>query len=234
MLAIRGTLSFDDILTDVAAVTVPFPSARFISNLKSYQTLARSPRPEGPDDINHGISGSSARPFSSDTSNTSNQANAPDSLSPQPKRRRKSPVNLQNDTAPPAMDLDDTLPVAAASENDLTACSRDGDDSSPMQIESDVFDQDVSTSSDVVTGVTMAHRGWAHGGMAEAADWLLQETLPSLCTLARQGYRIRLTGHSLGAGCATLLGGLSFLSPYLLLMTLILSAFDIHWTLDDI
>mmetsp|Transcript_26576 Transcript_26576/g.83112 ORF Transcript_26576/g.83112 Transcript_26576/m.83112 type:complete len:299 (+) Transcript_26576:151-1047(+) len=45
-------------------------------------------------------------------------------------------------------------------------------------------------------------------GMATAAEWLASETCTPLCQLAREGYEIVLTGHSLGAAVATLLGAL--------------------------
>jgi hypothetical protein len=49
-------------------------------------------------------------------------------------------------------------------------------------------------------------QGLAVCGMAGAAANLYREHIDSLLLLAKQGYRIRLTGHSLGGGVATLLG----------------------------
>ncbi|KAL1504977.1 hypothetical protein AB1Y20_008743 [Prymnesium parvum] len=50
--------------------------------------------------------------------------------------------------------------------------------------------------------------GWAHSGMLTAARWLLDELRAPLLQLAAAGYRLVLTGHSLGAGVATLLAAL--------------------------
>lgn len=49
-------------------------------------------------------------------------------------------------------------------------------------------------------------KGLAVCGMATAAVNLYREHIDSLLYLAKQGYRIRMTGHSLGGGVATLLG----------------------------
>jgi len=49
-------------------------------------------------------------------------------------------------------------------------------------------------------------KGLAVCGMATAAMNLFQEHCDVLMHLARQGYRIRITGHSLGGGVATLVG----------------------------
>ena len=49
-------------------------------------------------------------------------------------------------------------------------------------------------------------QGLALCGMASAADNLFHEHIDSLLHFAKQGYRIRLVGHSLGGGVATMLG----------------------------
>jgi hypothetical protein len=49
-------------------------------------------------------------------------------------------------------------------------------------------------------------QGLALCGMAAAAVNLFREHIDSLVTLARKGYRIRITGHSLGGGVATMIG----------------------------
>ena len=49
-------------------------------------------------------------------------------------------------------------------------------------------------------------QGFALSGMASAAVNLFREHIDSLLLLARQGYRIRITGHSLGGGVATMVG----------------------------
>jgi len=54
----------------------------------------------------------------------------------------------------------------------------------------------------------MKGQGLALCGMAGAACNLFRENIDALLLLARQGYRIRLTGHSLGGGVAALLGAL--------------------------
>ena len=46
----------------------------------------------------------------------------------------------------------------------------------------------------------------AHGGIARAAIYLFNELRVCLEEFAHRGYRITLTGHSLGAACGTLLG----------------------------
>ena len=51
-------------------------------------------------------------------------------------------------------------------------------------------------------------QGLALCGMAGAACNLFRENIDSILLLARQGYRIRLTGHSLGGSVAALLGAL--------------------------
>ena len=51
-------------------------------------------------------------------------------------------------------------------------------------------------------------RGLALCGMAGAASNLFRENIDTLLLFARKGYRIRLTGHSLGGGVAALLGSL--------------------------
>ena len=51
-------------------------------------------------------------------------------------------------------------------------------------------------------------QGLAVCGMARSAGHLYREHIESIATLANQGYRIRITGHSLGGGVATLLGAL--------------------------
>ena len=48
-------------------------------------------------------------------------------------------------------------------------------------------------------------QGLALSGMAAAATNLFREHIDSLVTLAKQGYRIRITGHSLGGGVATMI-----------------------------
>ena len=50
--------------------------------------------------------------------------------------------------------------------------------------------------------------GWAHTGMAQAARWLRREVGPALRQLCESGFRIKLVGHSLGAGVASLLAAL--------------------------
>ena len=49
-------------------------------------------------------------------------------------------------------------------------------------------------------------QGFALSGMASAAVNLFREHIDSLGLLAKQGYRIRITGHSLGGGVATMVG----------------------------
>jgi hypothetical protein len=49
-------------------------------------------------------------------------------------------------------------------------------------------------------------QGLALCGMASAAENLFHEHIDSLLHFAKQGYRIRLVGHSLGGGVATMLG----------------------------
>jgi hypothetical protein len=49
-------------------------------------------------------------------------------------------------------------------------------------------------------------QGVALNGMASAAINLFREHIDSLVSLAKQGYRIRITGHSLGGGVATMIG----------------------------
>jgi hypothetical protein len=49
-------------------------------------------------------------------------------------------------------------------------------------------------------------QGLALCGMAAAAVNLFREHIDSLVMLARKGYRIRITGHSLGGGVATMIG----------------------------
>ena len=51
-------------------------------------------------------------------------------------------------------------------------------------------------------------QGLAVCGMATAAVNLYREHMDVLLSLAKKGYRIRITGHSLGGGVATLLGAL--------------------------
>ena len=51
-------------------------------------------------------------------------------------------------------------------------------------------------------------RGLAVSGMARAATTLFREHMDVLLLLASRGYKIRITGHSLGGGVATLLGAL--------------------------
>jgi hypothetical protein len=53
-------------------------------------------------------------------------------------------------------------------------------------------------------------KGVAACGMAGAAATLYREHIDSLVFLAKRGYRIRLTGHSLGGAVATLLGVLVY------------------------
>ncbi len=51
-------------------------------------------------------------------------------------------------------------------------------------------------------------QGLALCGMAGAACNLFRENIDAILLLARQGYKIRLTGHSMGGSCAALLGSL--------------------------
>lgn len=53
-------------------------------------------------------------------------------------------------------------------------------------------------------------QGLALCGMARAADHLFRENIDALFMLAQKGYRIRITGHSLGGGVAALLGALVY------------------------
>jgi Lipase (class 3) len=53
-------------------------------------------------------------------------------------------------------------------------------------------------------------RGLAVSGMATAAENLYQEHICSVLAFAKRGYRIRVTGHSLGGGVAALLGALIY------------------------
>lgn len=75
------------------------------------------------------------------------------------------------------------------------------------------------TETDVATAGGNAHfdddwtpvfrgQGLAVCGMARAAVNLYREHIDALVLLSEKGYRIRITGHSLGAGVATLLGAL--------------------------
>jgi Lipase (class 3) len=52
------------------------------------------------------------------------------------------------------------------------------------------------------------YQGLAVSGMAGAASNLYREHIDALMSLAQQGYRIRMTGHSLGGSVAVLLGAL--------------------------
>ena len=47
--------------------------------------------------------------------------------------------------------------------------------------------------------------GWAHRGIAEAAHWLLAQVLIPLRQMAAEGYTVKLCGHSLGGGVASVL-----------------------------
>jgi len=51
-------------------------------------------------------------------------------------------------------------------------------------------------------------QGLATCGMARAALYLFRENIEALMSLVEKGYRIRITGHSLGGGVASLLGAL--------------------------
>jgi Lipase (class 3)/FYVE zinc finger len=53
-------------------------------------------------------------------------------------------------------------------------------------------------------------QGLAVAGMADAAVNLYREHIDSLMMFAKQGYRIRMTGHSLGGAVATLLGAMVY------------------------
>lgn len=46
---------------------------------------------------------------------------------------------------------------------------------------------------------------FAHNGMLNAALWIRERIVPSLRILHQKGYKLVLSGHSLGAGCAALL-----------------------------
>ena len=67
--------------------------------------------------------------------------------------------------------------------------------------------KDANTSDDGWTDVFRG-QGVALCGMAAAAVNLYREHIDSLTLFARQGYRIRITGHSLGGGVATMIGAL--------------------------
>jgi len=74
----------------------------------------------------------------------------------------------------------------------------------PQQMD-DGDDSEYSTTNNDWTSVS-ANKGLALCGMAGAAANLFRETADSLIHLARNGYKVRIVGHSLGGAVAMLLG----------------------------
>ena len=78
----------------------------------------------------------------------------------------------------------------------------------PVQFPQEMDDGDdsrYSTTNSDWTSVS-ANKGLALCGMAGAAVNLFRETADSIIHLARNGYKIRIVGHSLGGAVATLMG----------------------------
>jgi hypothetical protein len=71
-------------------------------------------------------------------------------------------------------------------------------------------DSEAAKKSDHDWTTVFHGQGLAVCGMAGAALNLYREHIDSILYFARKGYRIRLTGHSLGGGVATLLGALAY------------------------
>jgi len=68
------------------------------------------------------------------------------------------------------------------------------------------FSGDKNGTADAWKILPEASRGMAVCGMARAATNLFHENLPIMEQFWRQGYKIRITGHSLGGGIGALLG----------------------------
>jgi len=58
------------------------------------------------------------------------------------------------------------------------------------------------------TPISQEGKGLALCGMARASTTLFKENIDALTLLAKRGYKIRITGHSLGGGVAALMGAL--------------------------
>lgn len=74
----------------------------------------------------------------------------------------------------------------------------------PQQLDDEYDSRSSSTNGDWTP--VCGNKGLALCGMAGAAVNLFRETTDSLIHLARNGYKIRIVGHSLGGGVAVLLG----------------------------
>eukprot|EP00978_Attheya_sp_CCMP212_P023827 scaffold73827_cov52-Attheya_sp.AAC.1 len=75
------------------------------------------------------------------------------------------------------------------------------------EVDPDASSESTDTCEDDWTPIFRGH-GLALCGMAKASANLFRENIDTLLLLAQKGYRIRITGHSLGGGVAALLGAL--------------------------
>uniref|UniRef100_A0A7S2XR53 sn-1-specific diacylglycerol lipase n=1 Tax=Attheya septentrionalis TaxID=420275 RepID=A0A7S2XR53_9STRA len=75
------------------------------------------------------------------------------------------------------------------------------------EVDPDAPSESNDTCEDDWTPIFRGH-GLALCGMAKASANLFRENIDTLLLLAQKGYRIRITGHSLGGGVAALLGAL--------------------------
>ena len=191
VLAIRGTYSIHDLVTDIRAAPHKFPPSEVDIN-DALNGLYRYKDPEA--------SYGAAQRIQIDiqtNNNTTNNTNT--------KNNNNNINNMTENSAVLMSEIIDTSEFISYNDTDNNNTDNNNTDNNATtsSTEEDLDFIPVSVSQWEWTA-DMTSETYACRGMAVSALWVLTQVAPSLITLYEQGYDIILTGHSLGAGVAAL------------------------------